>query len=650
MNKDEKNAILRAKIAYAREHYESNYKSDEERNLEFYRGRQWGKEEWPEMEKPVVNICLPVVRTIIPSTFYQNPKIYVQPQAPQFATGAKILGAGLNCEFSELNGKKKVRSVLRDSLICRIGCLKTGWVHREEDVPISKEEFDSTLDAMILQSEMAAARNPTVPPVSYNDIAASIPKTKPQVIKDSPYMKRVSPKDIFIDPGCKDLELLAEQDGYVVEQYDLSLSVIKTDPRFKESVVKRLKGNKVEGYDEFRKNVEKFEDAKCQTLEEITYYEKSKVKCKIFAHGEEEPLYENEDLKIFPYDFLVNIEIPDEVNGEPEVGLLISQQRQINRMQSIEFSRALMDVRKYLVSSQVAQDMDKFKRQLKAPVDGGFVEVDDMQGIAPLPAIMQSQDGGRLKREIMGDVEYMTQLSRYAMGGQPDFKRLATEVQATSMGAGAIMSDRLMNVTDFVERVVTKLMMFMQKYMTEEKWAELTSEDVSQIRPFLGYYQDPQNQDSFQWNTNARIITNPNPDAVDTGGQEMSALRYGSQDIQGDYRVKIHIGSTIRQDDQVMRQQSLDLFNLAVGSPAAAMFNIPKLFTDLLEAFGKPNPQEYLNQMPPQAPPVPPGMPGEVPPEGGQVEQYQRSQAAVPGMMGRSYDGADMLRGPKQVV
>lgn len=649
MNKEERNAILRAKIAYARSVYETKHKDDEARNLDFYRGRQWQEGEWPEMEQPVVNICLPVVRTIIPSTFYQNPKIYCTPQAPQYATGAKILGAALNCEFDALSGKKKVRSSLRDSLISRFGCLKVGWVHREKEVPITDEEFTEQFDTLILESVMAAATGSVNAP-DPNEIAEAIPKTKPQVIKDEPFMKRVSPKNIAIDPGCTDLDLLEEQDGYVVEWYPLALSVIKTDTRFKESVVKRLKGDQVEGYDEFRKAVETFEDAKVQTLEEITYYEGGKVKCKIFAHGEDEPLYENGDLEIFPYEFLLNIEIPDEPAGMPEVEMLVDHQRQLNRLRSIQFSHTLKALRKYLVEEGVAQDMDAFKTQLKTPVDGGFVTVTNINGVQALPDIPLPQDVFRLLGDIMHDVEFMTQLSRYAMGGQPDFKRLATEVQATTMGAGAIMSDRLMMVTDFVERVVTKLMKFMQKYMTEDKWADLTGEDVSQIRPFLGYYENPGDEASFKWNTDARIVTNPNPMAVSTDGQEISALRYGRKDIQGDYRVKISIGSTIRQDDNVMRQQALDLFNLAAGSNAAPMINIVKLFSDLLEAFGKTNPQEYISQAPPMMPPQP-GMeppPGEGAPPA--LDQFTRSSAALPHLMGRSYDTDDMLRGPKQLA
>ena len=104
-----------------------------------------------------------------------------------------------------------------------------------------------------------------------------------------------------------------------------------------------------------------------------------------------------------------------------------------------------------------------------------------------------------------------------------------------------------------------------------------------------------------------------------------------------------------------MRQQSLDLFNLAVGSPYAQMFNIPKLWTDLLEAFGKTNPQEYLAPPPPPMPMVPPEE--EVPLEAGGLsggqgspDQFTRSAAAVPHMMNRSYNPDDMLRGPKQLA
>ena len=654
MNKSEKNAILRAKIAYAKEWYKSNYEAAAERNLDFYRGKQWGEGEWPEMEQPVVNICLPIVRTILPSIFYQSPKIYTKPETPNDAVGAKIMGAALNSEFDSLGVKKKVRSAIRDCLTSRFGCIKTGWDRREEDVPITDEEFTSQFDPLILEATMAEAQGATGVP-SPDDIAEMIPKTKPQVIEDAPFVDRISPKNIYIDPGCTDLDKLAKQDGYVVEQYSWALSVIKTDPRFKESVVKRLKGDRAEGYDEFRKKVEQFEDAKTQTLEEITYYEGGKPKVKIFAHGEDEPLYENDDIEIFPYEFLVNTEVPDDVNGMSEIELVTDHQRQLNRMRSIDFSHALKNLRKYLLGSGAAQDMEKMKRQLKQPIDGGFVEVDDINQIAPLPDLPQSQDVGRLEQNIMRDVEFMTQLSRYAMGGQPDVKRLATEVQATTMGSGAIMSDRLASVADFVERVVTKLMKFMQKYMTEDKWAILTGEDVSSIRPFLGHYTDPQDESSFQWGTGARIFNMPNPESVDTQGQEVSGLRYGPQDIQGNFRVKVTVGSTIRQDDQVMRQQSLDLFNLAVGSPYAQMFNIPKLWTDLLEAFGKTNPQEYLAPPPPPMPMVPPEE--EVPLEAGGLsggqgspDQFTRSAAAVPHMMNRSYNPDDMLRGPKQLA
>src|SRR3990167_11131332 len=107
----------------------SDVKKDHEfiwkRMLGYYRNKYYtlNEDSKPLVEhRARVNYVFSTVRTIIPSVYFQNPYILVQPRRiPDDVAGAQTLEVAINYYFKELDLKSQIRAVVLDTLLFGTG-------------------------------------------------------------------------------------------------------------------------------------------------------------------------------------------------------------------------------------------------------------------------------------------------------------------------------------------------------------------------------------------------------------------------------------------------------------------------------------------------------------------------------------------------
>lgn len=135
----------------------------------------------------------PMTRRLIASVSFNYPHVFLNVDEEPFEGGAEILERFANESLETMNAKPEVQQCIFDALYCFRGFLKIGF--------------------------NTAGRESQAPYVTSDSLAS-----------DFPFVKRINPFNIFVDPLCPPNDFGAAQ--YVIERMLVPLEFVKADPRF----------------------------------------------------------------------------------------------------------------------------------------------------------------------------------------------------------------------------------------------------------------------------------------------------------------------------------------------------------------------------------------------------------------------------------
>ena len=150
----------------------------------------------------------PLVRQIIASIAFHYPHIFIaaRPLAEnnrkEVTTASDIMERSANAAIQTMDVKSELHQSLFDSLFCGVGWIKMGFNPEGDDA---------------------------VPPYVANDAFA----------EDFPYVMRVNPFNVFVDPLCPPHKLAYA--SYIIERMWVPLEFLKEDSRYNEKVVAKIK-------------------------------------------------------------------------------------------------------------------------------------------------------------------------------------------------------------------------------------------------------------------------------------------------------------------------------------------------------------------------------------------------------------------------
>lgn len=528
---------------------------------DLYRGKHFPDNLTYE-DKVAVNICFSTINVIGPSVAVNYPKITVTAVNPEDSDGAEIVEAVVNCWWRKHGVLPEFQNAVKDMLIYGFGYLKTGYRFVEEDEEIPDDEYQRAFEEKRAEAEMYAAQAPDMAGDLPTDeeIAASIPSTRKTIKHDAPFVERVSPHDIFVDP-----EATSFRDAKWVAQ-----KVCKTywelwgEESYKKSAVRRAKPDSRSDEMTFApeqswRNHDK-KDWQRYTIWE--FYDLQRGTMCVFAdEGGDEYLVDPIPQPYafgHPFIMLRNYDVPEHFYPMGELEALEPLQHELNMTRTAMFNDRKQFRRGYLYRpaafdqvglSQLASDEDN----RAIPVQGNGPLQD---AIIPLPAQQPNPELYPQSEIIENDITGISGINEYMRGALPEIRRTATEAAIIQDTANARAADKLARVEKAIGEIGRRMIQLAQQYLHEGQVAHIVGANN------LPYH-----------------------------------FHFEPEDIQGEYLFEVEGGSTQPMNETQRRQTAMQLLQTIApfGDPQLGLVNMREVIAYALkEGFGIKDPGRFM--------------------------------------------------------
>ena len=517
--------ILRKLDSAARWREEMGYDSVWERMIDLYRGKHWPRVTATE-DLVAVNLAFSTVNIIAPSVSVNHPKVVVTPNDPDNTDRAAFVEAVINHTWRHHDFRRPFRRAVKDFLIFGHGWLKVGWRFVEQERALGEDERQTMIDEATMEADAFAMTNPEfagdLP--SDEEIAANITNTAMMIVEDQPFVERISPFDIFVDPEATCLEDAA----WIAQRIVRPLEEAKKDKRYKASARKKLDAQNVLYplntpnsrqqqeeylYDEERTVIFEFYDIVNNTIS-------------VLAQAGDEFLVDPTPMPYVygqPFVMLRNYDIPDYFYPMGDLEAIESLQLELDKTRTQLVNARKRYARKYLYHERSFGP--EGREALASDQDGRLVPVVEenkplSETVIPMPQTPLSPEIYQYSDIIETDINTVSGVSEYARGQMPETRRTATEASIIADAGNARAADKLAIVELSIGYVARMVLQVMQQFMTGEQMARVSQK----------------------------------------GGGDLF-VPYTREDIIGEYDFSVEGGSTQPMNDTIRKQQAVSLLN-----------------------------------------------------------------------------------------
>lgn len=553
------------------------------RMIDMYRGRQV-TELTPE-DRITVNISFGTLNVIYPSVSVNYPKITVAPTRPDLEDAAVVVEALVNYQWKHFGFQREFRAAVKDWLMIGHGWVKVGYKYKEKKVKLSPEEMDEQYSSMIAQADDYAANFPEYAPELPTDeqIAQHLADTQMIAEVDQPFVERISPFDVYVDPAATSLE----DARWICQRIVRPLREVQSDPTYKRAVRKSVQGD-LETYTERDNRDWRRRDRQTPELQYSTiweFYDLGQGTTCTWAEGADDYLVDPQEIPFafgHPFVMLRNYDIPEHFYPMGDLESIESLQMELNKTRSQMMQARKKYARKYLYKSSAFGP--EGRQALESDVDNTFVEAADdgvplNELIAPLPQVPLSPEIYQHSQVVEQDIATVSGVSEYQRGQVPETRRTATEAAIISDSVSARAADKLATIESGLALVARRVIQVCQQYVTGDQVFRVTG-----------------NNGAMVW------------------------VPWTREEILGEYDFEVEAGSTQPMNETVRRQTAVALSQAMAPFVQMGIVDPAALARHLLQfGFNVRNAEKFLTQQMPM--PQPGGMPGiggnQGPPMGG---------------------------------
>ena len=584
------------------------------RMADLYRGKQWPTDLSDE-DRLTVNMAFSTINVIYPSVSVNFPKITCNPNKPEDEDRAVITEAVVNYLWRHHDYQDQFRLAVKDFLMIGHGWLKVGYRYKEREVPLSEDERQREALELAFQADSFAEQAPELAgdlPTD-DEIEDNLPSTKMLVVEDNPFVERVSPHDMFVDP-----EATSPQDmRWIAQRVIRPIEDVRRDPKYKASARNRVQpdaGIRTELDDRERKRRHAHEqDPDAQRVTIWEFYDLANDTLSIFAEQCDEFLVDPQPIPFasgHPYVMLRNYDVPDHFYPMGDLESLEPLQHELNHSRTQMQQARRKFARKYLYKESSFNQHGI--EALQSDKDNTLVPVADENSalsevIAPMPQVPLPPDLYNHSATVENDMGTVTGVSEYQRGQVPETRRTATEAAIISDSVNARAADKLAVVEKAIGAVARKVVAVAQQYVTGDQVARVVG--LANAVVWVPYTRD---------------------------------------DIAGEFDFEVEAGSTQPMNETVRRQEAQALMNAVAPFIQMGVVNPMELAKHVLQfGFGIKNPSKFL-MMPPPMPGLPPGQDPSMaaPPDEFGLDGMGGMNLQPPPMG----DNADMSSAPPEVV
>ena len=565
----EQHSITLQKItAAARWRDDMGYDQLWRRMVDLYRGKHWPNTTVSNEDLIAVNLAFSTVNVIAPAVSVNHPKIVVTPNQPEDEDRAAFVEAVVNHLWRHHDFRKPFRRSVKDFLIFGHGWLKVGWNFVEQERTLSDMERDEMFVDAVGETDMFAMENPVMAGDLPTDeqMAASIPETAMMVVEDQPFIERVSPYDIYIDPEATCIE----DAQWICQRIVRPLEEAKKDKRYKASARKNLGADSVLN-PMFTPSDREQQDQYLQDIVDRTvifeFYDIVNNKMSVLAQNGEEFLVDPIPMPYAygqPFVMLRNYDVPDYFYPMGDLEAIESLQEELDKTRSQLVNARKRYARKYLFHERSFGP--EGREALEADEDGRLVPVVDEnkslnEVVIPMPQTPLSPEIYNYSAIIEQDINTVSGVSEYARGSMPEIRRTATEASIIADAQNARAADKLAIIEIGIGHLARRVIQLMQQFMTGEQMAQV----------------------------------------ADRGGENLF-VPFERDDIIGEYDFSVEGGSTQPMNETIRKQQAVSLMN-AVAPLVGVVIDPAALAKYVLQTgFGVKNPDKFLIQQGQQTP------------------------------------------------
>ena len=559
----EQYSIIHEKLdSSARWRDEMGYDALWRRMVDLYRGKHWPRTTVSKEDLIAVNLAFSTVNVIAPAVSVNHPKIVVTPNKPEDEDRSAFVEAVVNHLWRHHDFRKPFRRSVKDFLIFGHGWLKVGWKFLEQERELGEAERDELFAEATVETDMFAMENPEMAGdlPGEEQMMASVPLTTMTVVEDQPFIERVSPYDIYIDPEATCIE----DAQWIAQRITRPLDEAKKDKRYKASVRKNLSADSMLNPMYAPTDREEQNQYLAGVVERTVIYEFYDIvnnTMSVVPQSGGEFLVDPMPMPYAygqPFVMLRNYDVPDLFYPMGDLEAIESLQLELDKTRSQLMNARKRYARKYLYHERSFGP--EGREALESEDDGRLVPVVDenkplSEIVVPMPQIPLSPEIYNLSAIIEQDINTVSGVSEYARGSMPEIRRTATEASIIADAQNARAADKLAIVEIGIGHLARRVIQLMQQYMTGEQMAQ-----------------------------------------VSAAGGETLFVPFARDDIVGEYDFSVEGGSTQPMNETIRKQQAVSLMN-AVAPLVGIVIDPAALAKYVLQTgFGVKNPDKFIIQ------------------------------------------------------
>ena len=547
------------------EHYDSLWR----RLIDLYRGKQFN--DLSEEDRMLVNACFSTINVIAPSIAVNHPKITVGARKFEDGDRAIITEAVINYWWRHFDCQKQMRRAVDDYLIIGHGWLKVGYRFVEEEkfknlVTQEDDEVSAPEEGLSLETEIV-------------------------VVEDRPFVERVSPFDVFVDPEATSIDDMT----WIAQRVRRPLKDVQNDTRYNRNARSDVQATHYSKWDDDNKRPRQTRSDDLAFVDVWEFYDLKKHTVSIFTETGDKFLVAPTKIPFsfgHPFVMLRNYDVPDYFYPIGELEAIEPLQYELNSTRTQMMNHRKRFSRKWLYKES-AFDNDG-RDALESDEDNVMVPViteDPLSSvIVPMPAVVNPPEMYTVTSMIQNDIDRISGVAEFMRGGATEISRTATEAAIMQDAMNARTSDKLAEIERGIAACAKRLIGLAQQFMTGEQVVRVVGSNAMPI-----------------W------------------------VNFDSDYIKGEFDFEVEAGSTQPVNESFRRQMALQMVDAMAPFVGAGVVDMAALARHVLQyGFGVKTPEAFLAA--PQQP-----MQGEegMPPEGG-VPQGLPGELGLPGgeMMG----------------
>ena len=298
-----KNKIVSSKRWRKEESYDETWK----RLNDLYRGRHY--EYFSDEDRVLINMAFSTVNVISPSISVNYPKITVSAVDPENAPNAVVAEAVVNYWWKHKDIKSQFRRAVKDFIVFGHGWLKVGYRYVEEERIGSDED------------------------VSDPDMPENYGTTTYNVLEDAPFVERVSPFDVYVDPDGTSMTDIK----WIAHRVRRPIRDVRSDKRYTKSVRDEVQAISFSRYSDDEPQFRKINDKNEGYCDVYEFYDLRNNTVSVFADGADGFLIKPQKMPYafgHPFVMIRNYDVPDFFYPLGDLEAIEPLQRELNATRS----------------------------------------------------------------------------------------------------------------------------------------------------------------------------------------------------------------------------------------------------------------------------------------------------------------------------